>query len=1085
MKQLNAVLFCASALLANAVNAAFRFALGLLLLLGPGLIYPFQSPGQVTNGFTLSLKAPDENGWRGLSATDFCEGCLDLQLYRIDASTDLTNWIEIARLHDAPFTFFDAASPSLGQRFYRGNRRPREVSLDDWKNQVAYKKELAGGVGDPFANGGLQESGFVFVKFAILRSDPTRVYFQNTLKYPLHYDFAMARLPGFVGLSRDDFDQVSLYTNNQQVVLGTVLLPGDLEYPHLEAHYDYGIQFVANDPLPAASIVDWFRLVKSAVVSPVPITPFYVPSPLQAASAQANASFFASNGLPLTTVARWLNGDTVYSEGWALGRLVFVPGNEISIAYFDGRLSPNDILLTDIVPAEVPFVAGIICLNAATPSSHVAILAQAYKIPFAFVADEPLRSSLMPLAGRKVIFSTARSFNYGNTPVVSVVDVDGALTPAFEQEVLIYKDLPPVNIRPKETYGAFSAPVTNLVPDDSRFFGGKAANYGLLRRVIPSNSPVALAFSMDLWDVFMDQTLSGGASLRTEISNRLAGWTYSPTNLAAIQNILTGIRTLIRNTASFNATQKVAILTAVSSFPPDHNIRFRSSSNAEDSESFTAAGLLDSYSGCIADDTDGDTSGPSACDSTEMNERGVFRAIQRVYSSFYNDNAYLERLRHGINEAEVGVGVLVHQSFPDATEVANGVATARVYIDPAPFNRTNVVIQLVSQPGAASVTNPSDDAQAEVAGTQMIAFQGTTNYYFSGFAAHSSLLPQGITALGPADCEAFSRLLFDLSVGYHAMFPGKDSFTLDFEYKKLTNGSLTIKQVREIPPTYVTNVVPYLVSDPSEVSLFQGESGDATVNHHLKLRGTFRTKTIQLTASNLAQHFFTAMHFEYYSNGAIGRFDAEADALTNLVHSVEGNAVTDTIPADSTHPAFLFRMEFPATVQGNVNPFVTLTTVRFERAPADEPSVRLLRTAVVKTNSFLQTREFTGALMFDGTNRPVTVRTLYYWPDGREILANGYTASLVQFVETTISGLTATPMVLTNHFSQSYGTSHHNLIENLLFEPRIDPNVSPEQLVQLSGFRLNRIKLRVYNPDRSNPLERSYTLESETELTDD
>ena len=112
-------------------------------------------------------------------------------------------------------------------------------------------------------------------------------------------------------------------------------------------------------------------------------------------------------------------------------------------------------------------------------------------------------------------------------------------------------------------------------------------------------------------------------------------------------------------------------------FDPQRNIRFRSSSNVEDTEQFVGAGLYDSFSGCLADDLDDDTAGPCRCDPAEPKERGVFRAIRKVYASFYNDDAYLERLRHGIDEAQVGMGLLVHHSFPDEIERANGVATLK------------------------------------------------------------------------------------------------------------------------------------------------------------------------------------------------------------------------------------------------------------------------------------------------------------------------------------------------------------------------------------------------------------------------
>ena len=71
------------------------------------------------------------------------------------------------------------------------------------------------------------------------------------------------------------------------------------------------------------------------------------------------------------------------------------------------------------------------------------------------------------------------------------------------------------------------------------------------------------------------------------------------------------------------------------------------------------------WSGCVLYDTDNNDTGPSHCDPDEPEERGVFRAMRKVYASFYNLNAYLERLRHGVNESEVGMALLVHHSYPD------------------------------------------------------------------------------------------------------------------------------------------------------------------------------------------------------------------------------------------------------------------------------------------------------------------------------------------------------------------------------------------------------------------------------------
>src|SRR5205085_1451619 len=136
-------------------------------------------------------------------------------------------------------------------------------------------------------------------------------------------------------------------------------------------------------------------------------------------------------------------------------------------------------------------------------------------------------------------------------------------------------------------------------------------NFGLLRRAIPQNSPKAIAISFDLWDEFLGQTLPGGKTLRQEIQARLAGFSYPP-DMKKLTAALEAIRTLITDNTVFTEAQMNAIgAVLLANFDPTIKIRFRSSTNVEDSENFTGAGLYDSYSGCLADDRDGDTTGPS------------------------------------------------------------------------------------------------------------------------------------------------------------------------------------------------------------------------------------------------------------------------------------------------------------------------------------------------------------------------------------------------------------------------------------------------------------------------------------------
>ena len=89
----------------------------------------------------------------------------------------------------------------------------------------------------------------------------------------------------------------------------------------------------------------------------------------------------------------------------------------------------------------------------------------------------------------------------------------------------------------------------------------------------------------------------------------------------------------------------------------------------------------------------------------------MLKAIEKVFASFYNDNAWLERLRFGIKESTVGMAILVHENAPDPDEMANGVAT----IKRSRFNSSiEFQFNLVTQLGAVSVTNPEGGAKPEV-----------------------------------------------------------------------------------------------------------------------------------------------------------------------------------------------------------------------------------------------------------------------------------------------------------------------------------------------------------------------------------
>jgi hypothetical protein len=249
---------------------------------------------------------------------------------------------------------------------------PGIVRGQDWKHQIVFPDDAY--CAEPVSAG---DSGWV--KFTIL--DP------------------------FIGMSASQFYQVTLYETGQLAALGTVIMPPLSGFPAEPDFLEYGIQFIRQDPYTREEIAAMFEVVKANVLADPNVQAFYFPTYEQAAVAQANLDWFEDQNIPVSSTARWAQGNTCYSEGWALGELKYFGADDIDDAYHDGLLEPNDILLTDGVPAEIPFVAGVISLSPSTPSSHVAILAKSYGVPFVHLAVAEDANLAQQLLGRMIVFS--------------------------------------------------------------------------------------------------------------------------------------------------------------------------------------------------------------------------------------------------------------------------------------------------------------------------------------------------------------------------------------------------------------------------------------------------------------------------------------------------------------------------------------------------------------------------------------------------------------------------------------------------------------------------------------------------------
>lgn len=1002
---------------------------------------------------TLSVAPPQGSGEVTLDARGEAA-----HSHRIEASSDLRFWQIIGAKKDTPsWSFADPDGPMFGAKYYRLQQAlpPSLSTHPSWKSAIGLPDEdflspPVSGTGSQF-----EATEVRWIKFALIVDDLPRVIFQDSGPYPFHYQFAVERLSPFLGMSLEEFNELSLFPGDQEVILGAVLWA--------PSKNEFGVQFVGQDPYPRETLRFLYQTVESSIGLPEDARGFYMPTFEQTATAEDQRDYFESHGIELSAIDRWVVTDGCYTQGWALGRLVFVPGDQIAAAYQSGELLPTDILMTDGVPAEVPFVAGIITTAPAPPNSHVAILAQSFGVPFVYLADEAQRAQALSFVGRQIVLRAEGDFSCD----IRLIDA-GSVQQSLIGELLDLKVPPPLDLTPTATKGSIA--ITNLtpiVPADIQFVGGKAANFGFLRRIIPNNSPDAMAFTFDLWDAYLDQAIApANRPLRDEINLRLSGVAWPP-DLVALEPALAGIREIIKDSADFSATQKPAILAALGDFDPAQKLRFRSSTNAEDSDAFVSAGLYDSFSGCVLDDTDGDDVGPSHCDPSKSKERGVFRAMRKVYASFYNTNAFLERLRRGVDESEVGMAILVHPSFPDEIEAANGVATSH---GSSNFSR-NLETQMVSQIGAISVTNPDGGSLPEIA--EINAWRGNFKSVSLRHNQRSSLLLLGQDYVmdWEDDYRAFNEMFFDLSEAYEAHFPEKVQPLLEFEFKKLTDNRLVIKQIREVPDPMLAEAPAIALFDaPLQFKVFQGEFGTIFANHRLKAKLLFRTDNRWLDKPGLGDSFITSIEWESAPDGSVITRRGSPTTWPNPQHSGSATEVKDgwTLPSQGGATDYELEIRLPQErVYGSSpvrtmedfsihlwanyeNPLpgiqgpttVTQDVVRLEPGSIDDP---------LTEGSLPQTR----SAVASGAGAQIDID--FYWPPNPTGPTAGYTAKLEKWDTTVISGLTAQPISLSGYFSQTYLPGHHNFTEEFMFEPRLEEGISAAVVQELEALNIRQI----------------------------
>jgi phosphoenolpyruvate synthase/pyruvate phosphate dikinase len=230
--------------------------------------------------------------------------------------------------------------------------------------------------------------------------------------------------------------------------------------------------------------------------------------------------------------------------------------------------------------------------------------------------------------------------------------------------------------------------------------------------------------------------------------------------------------------APVNADFERLLLDKLAADYPGVRMRFRSSTNAEDLDGFTGAGLYTSRSGEVAD--------PSS---------PILDAVRRVWASVWSFRAFEERSYRSIDHNAVAMALLVHRSFPD--EEANGVALTN-----NPFDKAGVdpAFYVNVQRGELSVVQPEPNTSTE----EFLYYFDLQNQPVS-YLSNSSQVAPGERVLLPSQVQelgiALDRIREHFTPAYAPDTAGS-WWAMDVEFKFDAEGD-------EVPPLYVKQARPF------------------------------------------------------------------------------------------------------------------------------------------------------------------------------------------------------------------------------------------------------------------------------------
>lgn len=485
------------------------------------------------------------------------------------------------------------------------------------------------------------------LKFLVHLEDGA-LYFLNNENYSLHYFFARSALDYRDG--HEQFNRTQYRSDERDFALGSIV--------HYRDGDHWTFELVAGDTMSAELLHETFNKVQAVFFRELA---FRSLSPLHDTRIQELAG-----AIPVIDT-REVFGDTRFQA--------LVPGEAAGyLRVVDGPLDvttvrPNQILVVDHVPMDLPPVAGLITGVLQTPLAHVAVLSRNRGTPD------------MALIGATDTFRDRD----GHLVSLTLTLQDYTLEPITEEQAAQNWNhqrprtafAPQANLRTEDLL-----PVEALRDADVVTAGAKASQLGELTRIDGVDSARG----------FVVPFAHYAAHLLRADASELINEADAADSQERRSEILAEVRSRIESTPVSRRLLR-QILGRTQGAESGRWI-FRSSTNAEDLPGFNGAGL---YESVVLDEPSHEEAGLVAIEV----------ALKEVWASTWLARAFEERRWFRIQQRNVQMAVLIQPLV--ARVVATGVAFTK-----NPFTLTQPGVYLNVQTTAGSVTGAEEELPEEL-----------------------------------------------------------------------------------------------------------------------------------------------------------------------------------------------------------------------------------------------------------------------------------------------------------------------------------------------------------------------------------